>query len=157
VKAFAKVSESPQQPKFKSTYYMDVEQENLRRMEVLSPVDEFVINFPPDYDLETFEVKAPDYQKTFIRRKVPQSAYWKIEELGAELLASKDPKERARIVNDRYRLMSKLYLEEKDTHKTMTDEDYKRADWEQLKYVLMACNHAFVHGRLPLARKSGIA
>jgi len=156
LKAYVKAQEQqPQQ--FKSTYYLDVEQENLKKLEKLSPLDEFEITFPPDYDTTTWELKADGYEKTFVRRKVNRKMYWVTEALATQMMKERDPVERGKIIDKRYRYMSKLYLEEKGTHKPMTDEDFQRADWEQLRYILMACSHAYIHGRLPLANKSGIA
>jgi hypothetical protein len=158
VKAYLKISEQARQNKgIQSTYYTDIDQENQKKLEALSPLDEFLIVFPPDYDPQTWELKADGYEKLFMRRKVNRKLYWVIESMASEILKEKDPQEREKKVDRRYRYMSKLFLEEKDTHKPMTDQDFDRADWEQLKYILLSCTHAFVHGRLPLARRSGIA
>jgi hypothetical protein len=156
LKAYVKASEQDQ-GQFKSTYYMDIEQENLRRLEALSPLDEFEITFPPDYDTETWEIKAPDYKKVFVRRKVNRKAYSYTEALAAMIMTRRDAEERNNLIDKRYRYQAKLFLEEKGSGKPMTDEDFNRADWEQLKYIILACQHAYVHGRLPLPKRSGIS
>lgn len=81
--------------------------------------------------------------KTYKRSKISSKDWEKIDNTRAEYHASRDPIKSAQHQARMYYLIAKLYL-------NMTYEDYKNADWEELRPILDACNFRTVYS-LPYA------
>jgi len=77
-------------------------------------------------------------QKTYKRNKITTEEYNKVETLRALYNKEKDAEKIAKILGKMYRYLAYIYL-------GMTEADFKRADWEEIKPTLDSCNFGTVY------------
>lgn len=83
-------------------------------------------------------------KKTYSRHKITSRDWEKIDQTRAEYHAARDPIRAAQNQAKMYYLIAKMYL-------SMTAEEYRNADWDELRPILDACNFRTVYS-LPYAQ-----
>src|SRR5262245_17293368 len=135
-------------------YYDEMGQERQRLIARLSKQSEFKVILRPDHDMADPDKKltAPDEPRTFIRRKISNRDFWEIERRRGVLKEAGRTRPSAVIdlMLELYEQMAYIYLENKDTGKPITKNEFERINWPVNKAILDACNLSSVGGQVPL-------
>src|SRR5262245_47013477 len=138
-------------------YLTKLSVEKQKQIAQLARQVEFEIEFSPDYDPTTGQLIKDGLQKVYRRRKISTKDFWNTERLRAVMNNTVDKEKLYEIQYELYTRLAFYYLEDPETGKSMSKEEFNASDWEVIRLILDACNHAAVWGRLPLEqRKSGV-
>jgi hypothetical protein len=139
-------------------YYDEMGVERQKVIARLAKQYEFNIILQPVYDeVDRNKLLVPDEKRVFTRRKISTKDYWEIERRRAVIQGvsktTRDPLQVRDLLIDMYKGMAYIYLENKETGKVITDDEFYRISWPVTKTILDACNLASVTAQVPLDEK----
>jgi hypothetical protein len=155
--AFKDKDKEPPNPVPKTTtawqqYYDTMGVARQKVIEKLAKQQDYSVTLQATYDMASGELQQPDEQKTYRRRKISTRDFFEIERRRGLIqgVKERDPIKIRDLLIDLYKGMAFIYLEDKTTKKSITEDDFYRISWVVIKAILDACNLSSVAGQVPL-------